>query len=389
MSHVRTVIEPAPGLTVIVGPNNCGKSAIVNALQCLAYKASAIPFVRHGSRYARVTVETEEGDRIEWAREKDQVSYCINGERTHRGVVPDSLPAKLRLAKVQADDEDTTFDIHFAEQKQPIFLLGQEKHAALFFASSSDTGYLLKMQQTWKSRVNDHKKELKRLNDQLVHDRAVLEAYAPLDGIEAGVRQAEGDFTQLEDHNRELKHLRDWHRRHRRGQRVAHEQEVRLAALNTLTPPPGLQETTPARELAKRWRRVRRVWDRETERLAALALPVEPLIADTSGLSKLVRRLAIQHRDTERQAEIAERLAPLNAPPQLGDPADLAHRLRLANQLQERVTAAEQHIVKLDSELTRVEAELRLYLGTHPECPTCGGTIDPERFLKNQEHAHA
>ena len=33
MSHARTVIEPAGGLTVIVGPNNCGKSAIASALR--------------------------------------------------------------------------------------------------------------------------------------------------------------------------------------------------------------------------------------------------------------------------------------------------------------------------------------------------------------------
>ena len=37
MSHEHTVIEPAAGLTVLVGPNNCGKSAIVTALQILCH----------------------------------------------------------------------------------------------------------------------------------------------------------------------------------------------------------------------------------------------------------------------------------------------------------------------------------------------------------------
>ena len=31
MSHANTVIEPADGLTILVGQNNCGKSAIVAA----------------------------------------------------------------------------------------------------------------------------------------------------------------------------------------------------------------------------------------------------------------------------------------------------------------------------------------------------------------------
>lgn len=42
MSHRRTLIEPAAGLTVLVGPNNCGKSAVVSALQILCDKGSSI-----------------------------------------------------------------------------------------------------------------------------------------------------------------------------------------------------------------------------------------------------------------------------------------------------------------------------------------------------------
>jgi predicted ATP-dependent endonuclease of OLD family len=32
MSHEHTVLEPAAGLTLLIGPNNCGKSAVVAAL---------------------------------------------------------------------------------------------------------------------------------------------------------------------------------------------------------------------------------------------------------------------------------------------------------------------------------------------------------------------
>ena len=59
MAHVRTVIEPADGLTVLVGPNNCGKSAVIHALEMICYNHDAADFaIRHGTKKATVTVET-------------------------------------------------------------------------------------------------------------------------------------------------------------------------------------------------------------------------------------------------------------------------------------------------------------------------------------------
>ena len=66
MSHAHTVIEPAAGLTVILGPNNCGKSAIVSALQTLCGDNTGDFMVRHGEKECAVTVETDDGHTIRW-----------------------------------------------------------------------------------------------------------------------------------------------------------------------------------------------------------------------------------------------------------------------------------------------------------------------------------
>ena len=75
MSHQHTVIEPVAasrrahpsaetdasdtnGLTVLVGENNSGKSAIVTALQTVAQNASGDFMVRHGEKECEVTIET-------------------------------------------------------------------------------------------------------------------------------------------------------------------------------------------------------------------------------------------------------------------------------------------------------------------------------------------
>src|SRR5262245_55513309 len=102
MSHEQTVLEPAPGLTLLIGPNNCGKSAVVAALQILATNADSTYVMRHGCNECSILVETDDGQRIEWRR-KQSPSYTINGEKFDRlgkGNVPAELAKALRIRKV-------------------------------------------------------------------------------------------------------------------------------------------------------------------------------------------------------------------------------------------------------------------------------------------------
>src|SRR5690349_22813812 len=79
MSHSRTELEPAAGLTVLIGPNNCGKSAVVSALQAPARNKSGDFMVRHDAKEARVTVETDDGHTLSWQRKASGgVSYVID-----------------------------------------------------------------------------------------------------------------------------------------------------------------------------------------------------------------------------------------------------------------------------------------------------------------------
>src|SRR3954469_19919904 len=103
MSHSHTVIEPAAGLTVILGPNNCGKSAIVSALQTVCGDHSGDFMVRHGEKECAVTIETEDGHVICWRRGK-KAGYVLDGvevDRVGRGNLPGNLQTLLRLGKVR------------------------------------------------------------------------------------------------------------------------------------------------------------------------------------------------------------------------------------------------------------------------------------------------
>ncbi len=78
------MIEPADGLTVLVGPNNCGKSAVVSALLSVCGETDSNYMVRHGEKLASVTVETDDGHTIVWRRKKGSASYVIDGVEISR-----------------------------------------------------------------------------------------------------------------------------------------------------------------------------------------------------------------------------------------------------------------------------------------------------------------
>src|SRR5258706_5883537 len=186
MSHARTVIELAPGLTVILGPNNCGKSAIVSALQTLCGDNDGDFMVRHGEKTCQVTVETDDGHTIAWRRKGKSVSYVLDGVEVHRvgrGNLPDDLDALLRLPKVMHPNGDKQFDVHFGDQKAPIFLIDKEADTAAFFSTASDAEKLIEMQKRHKDKVRDARREHQRYRDEAVQVDVLLSALSPLDEI--------------------------------------------------------------------------------------------------------------------------------------------------------------------------------------------------------------
>ena len=138
MAHEATSIELASGVTVITGPNNIGKSAIVEAIRYLVSNPAPKNVIRHGAPKALVSLELDSGEVIIWQRQEKSASYAIQqpGQETaeyHKfgREVPADIRSLLRMEEVQTDTED--IDIHLGNQRQPIFLLDRPgSHAAAF-----------------------------------------------------------------------------------------------------------------------------------------------------------------------------------------------------------------------------------------------------------------
>jgi exonuclease SbcC len=327
MSHQHTVIEPAPGLTVLVGPNNCGKSAIVSALQILCSNDNSTHVLRHGEKECSVTVETDDGHTITWRRKKS-CSYLIDGaefSRLQQSGLPDELHQALRLPRVDAGS-DVDFDVHFGTQKDPIFLLrSPAAHAAKFFASSSDAIHLVEMQKRHKEKLENARREKNRLEAESKQLTAELETLGASLDLDRRCEQVEELYTQIVSRTACMDSAQSlaeqWERKSFSAWLHRHELEL----LAPLSSPPVLEDTDALAGLIERLKRAEQRFSARKIEVAALdCLPEPPLQHDVHAFQRLIAQLADTQRTERRNSAQLRCLDPLQPCPAMADHESLS-----------------------------------------------------------------
>lgn len=393
MSHEHTVIEPAAGLTVIVGPNNCGKSALVAALKVLCQNGRNKHVVRHGAKECSVEVHTSDGHKIRWRRRNDSTSYLIDDtpfDRLKTGI-PDQLHQLLRLPEVPVSDKES-FDIHFGEQKAPLFLINSPaSHAAQFFASSSDASRLVEMQRLHRERSQEKQREKKLLEQRSLALSAELETLEPAVELEIRIEALEAEHRQLVELQTRVDAaaatLRALHVHSLRTDQL----EQHATSLAPLAPPPVLADTDALAALCAALHAADRTCQLAAQRstaLAAVAAPPEladevplqnlatnigelarqssrladlsavamhlspaPLLEDVVALERLIEQLTVAQRNEQCDRQRESVLQPLAEPPATSDAAALAG---LISALSDAERHASQHAGQYDI-VSRVE----------------------------------
>ena len=430
MSHKDTTIELADGLTVLVGPNNCGKSAVVEALRVLCENPPSETVVRHGEKLCRITAETDDGHILVWQRKGTVVSYEIDGQAVHRlgrNTVPDDLHKHLKLPLVPIPGE-RWINVHFGLQKSPIFLLDRtESEIAGFFSVSSDAEKLLRMQQLHGQHTREAKSRKRELETEVSDLDQQLERLAPLQTIAPAVAQAERTYEELLAENRAMNELeqvmegivkmaglRDQQLRQfsalaplrpapeledeaalerladRLGgiEKDVARESARLAALGPLSPVPELSDTAPLEVLVNSMARQQREKGQHAARLAAMeSLAAPPEVEDEVGLIEVGRRLSAAIKEHDRARRQAGALAALADVPEIADALPLEQFLARWDQLdRSRVDAANEKLAA-DAELRESGEQLRRWAEANPQCPLCGSAISAEAVISGG-HAH-
>lgn len=314
-------MELADGLTVFVGPNNCGKSAVVAALQILCNNDNSTYVTRHNERECSIAIDTDDGHSVQWSRKNNSPRYMIDGQpfdRLERGGVPDILHDVLRLRKVVAEG-NREFDVHFGEQKSPVFLVDKPgSYAAQFFASSSDAASLVEMQKRHQQRTADARRERIRLETQ-------AEKLASGLSILAVTSQFEIDVRQLESQDKELEHLAsaiDELKRHtivlKKSTESFERHEAETAVLGILTFPPILLDPKPLIGILANSAATENELSRQSALAAELlTLEVCPDLPDERSLADLIEDLLTAQENSNRLRGESSAMNRLVPPPAL------------------------------------------------------------------------
>lgn len=432
LAHEHTVVELGPRLTVLTGPNNSGKSAVVEGLRCLATNPAPKYFIRHGAKEARVEAELEDGVRVAWIRTKTHARYEVTRPGQDEPdtyakfgrTPPEDVLDLLRLDPVPLESNpNAPVDVHIGDQRRPIFLLDQSGFAiASFFASSTESSHLLAMQRLLKEKVRLAKRKRQELEGEQGALRIRLDRLEGLPGAQIEAVEARRAFTQsreLAAHfpvieqilSRERRLFADMHFLKARLDRLD-----RLAAPGVLWPCPRLEDTlgrlarlegetaveTGRKEILARLEAPPRCFDVQAlariglgivqggrrsmtirNRVMALeGLEEPPALQETSALRGVLAEEERLGAEERRFAEKARALESLAAPSTAEETAPLDRTLSRLRELEAKARKAAGDLETRDTRLGALRKRIAARLGEIGACPLCGSSLDPEAFLE-------
>jgi len=393
MAHARTTFVLAAGLNVLCGPNNTGKSAVVEALRCLSANPSPRHIIRHGAAEARVEAELDDGWKVAWVRRKTHAVYEVTPAgkeprvyaKLGKGHVPEEVAGFLKLAPVRFDeDKEKDVDIHLGDQRHPIFLLDEPGSVlADFLAASTESAHLMAMQDLLRDKVRRAKTVKNNLTAELVRTKHSLDRLAKLPNASLALETLRRESLTLKEKTEELPRLEALTDHLQNTTQKARNLARRAERLGALAVAPRLSGTSglAAALTSMEQTRVKTVKaKRMLERLTRLVFP--PAIGKASSLADAVQSLERARSVKERAQTRFTPLQNLAAPPKCADPAPLARLIADMEILNARIAKGQAYLASRDDAVANLEAVIAARLADAGECPLCGAGLDAGRFLK-------
>ncbi|WP_319469725.1 AAA family ATPase [uncultured Pseudodesulfovibrio sp.] len=435
MAHERTELELGPGVNALTGPNNTGKSAIVEGLRCLATNPVPKHYIRHGAKEARVSVELEDGTRVVWIRKKRSSGY----ELWHPGAEepeeywkfgrkpPEDIRKALRLDTVDLETGDAV-DVHVGNQREPVFLLNQPgSNAAAFFAASTESAHLLAMQNVLKRRTQDAKRRERDLEGRLGVVRDEMDVLAPLPDIalavetgrelEQSAKKLQGEIPVLEKllelrggfesklavrtetatilngvleplKLKDVSGLAEIVRQVSWIEKALGKARKTDATLVPAAPPPVIFDTGRMATICGQLQYLGQVLETAQHKGRATAgIAAPPELENTTHLSGLIQEMSVARQRYDRMARWDDALQDVAEPPEVVSDVRLGAFLGDMVRLSAAMQDAQHRLNGLENELQSLKDSIEERVREIGRCPTCGGNFNADEFL-DREHVH-
>jgi exonuclease SbcC len=233
---------------------------------------------------------------------------------------PEPLSKVLRLPLVSAGNIQS-FDIHFGQQKSPIFLLNESGScAASFFASSSDAIRLVEMQKLHRTKTAGAQRDKDRLERESKQLNDELETLRPISEIDQALRGVEDEYSRLIQLVTTIGEIAYTEEAIRRELDAFEYCENKASALGTLTAAPLLAATEPLAVLCSALTSVAQTqahWSGVSGSLVQLSNA--PKMDDTGRLATLCGEIRRAEEDRIKKSLRYDPMASLISPPSLAD----------------------------------------------------------------------
>jgi energy-coupling factor transporter ATP-binding protein EcfA2 len=191
---IRDQTVTIAGFTVITGPNNCGKTALLRAIQGVFTNAPAGPLVRHGASHLTVDIDFGDGDgnRVRWEKGEKINRYTVNGkvlDNVGRGVPPEV--AELGLSEIKAGSDRLW--PNFAQQFGGVLFL-VDRPGSVVAEALSDVDKVGRLTDALRSAESDKRAataDLKIRRKDVEDAKSSLAFYEGIDAVEAFVDKSE------------------------------------------------------------------------------------------------------------------------------------------------------------------------------------------------------
>jgi chorismate mutase len=411
--YIDETLYLTPGVTIISGDNDLGKSSVGRAMRAVFYGDIDDGLIRDGERMCAVEIGLRGGRVLRWDRQLKRnpinlwklleadgsvVTVADEGGQIIRqyetgGDVPDWVEKEFGISKVQG------LDVHLMLQKEPVFLLNESPQVrATALSVGQESNYISTMIQKHKDQVaqdsatiREGEKEMSRIIERISKLEAAIVHAERMPEAQTLHERVAQQFGQIEEMEQKLDGIVE-------AMEALHRLEDRLETLAYLPDPEDL------RGLEQSIRQNQRHVEIATSLEDAVAglgrgramanvlavLPGDlPKIRSTDGLISLGKNIAAAVADEARMRALRDMLSDLpEALPSIRSTAREEDILTKVSEAEKDRAAAMNRQADAEARTKAVEEELNdLIKELGPACPVCGSQLDGGHHLTSG-HIH-